>query len=182
MNKDHHDDPALAADIYRCCYITGSFTLRSGRQSHEYFDKYQFAADPELLRRVAIQLVRLLPADVEVLAGLELGGIPLAVMLGQVSGLPCAFVRKEAKTYGTCRLAEGTALEGRRVAIIEDVVTSGGQVLASAQACRALGAQIKTVLCVVDRESGGREALQEQGLQLKPLYTLTALKAAAGRP
>ncbi len=179
MNKEQQDDPALAADIYRCCYITGNFTLRSGRQSHEYFDKYQFAADPDLLRRVAVQLARLLPSDVEVLAGLELGGIPLAVLLGQVTGLPCAFVRKEAKTYGTCRLAEGAALEGRRVVIIEDVVTSGGQVLESVKACRALGARIETVLCVVDRESGGSEALQSEGLQLKPLYTLTALKAAA---
>ena len=75
----------------------------------------------------------LVPAGIDALAGLELGGVPLATMMSQVSGLPARFVRKEAKTYGTCRLAEGGELDGQRLCIIEDVVTSGGAVLDAAR-------------------------------------------------
>jgi orotate phosphoribosyltransferase len=173
-------DATLARDVYRACYLTGSFVLRSGVTSSEYFDKYLCTAQPALLRRVAVQLAALVPAEAEVLAGLELGGVPLAVAVGQETGLPCAFVRKEAKAYGTAKLAEGADLAGRRVVLVEDVVTSGGQVLLSAQACRERGAWIDTVLCLVDREAGGAAALAAADLQLRALFTAAALKAAGG--
>lgn len=174
------DRAALARRIYERSHLTGSFTLRSGVTSNEYFDKYLFESDPSMLSEIAAAMVASLPSEIDALAGLELGGVPLATAASQVSGLPTLFVRKEAKTYGTCRLAEGGELAGRRVAVFEDVVTSGGQVIASCAQLRELGAEIAIVLCVIDREAGGVEALATEGLKLRPLFTMSQLKAAAG--
>lgn len=156
--------------------LTGEFRLRSGATSSEYFDKYLFESDPRLLREIAEELVGLLPAGVELLAGLELGGVPLAVVVSQVSGLPTVFVRKAAKTYGMCRLAEGGEVTERRIAVIEDVVTSGGQVIESCRQLRDRGADIAAVLCVIDREAGGRENLAAEGLDLRALFTTSQLR------
>jgi orotate phosphoribosyltransferase len=168
----------LARRVYEAAHLVGSFRLRSGAVSDEYFDKYLFEADPVLLREIAAALVALLPDDAEAVAGLELGGIPLATMVSQLSGLPALFVRKEAKTYGTCRLAEGGEVAGRRLAVVEDVVTSGGQLLASCAALRERGAELVAVLSVIDRQQGGREALEAVGLDFRPLFTHAQLLAA----
>ena len=112
------------------------------------------------------------------LAGLEMGGIPVATALSLDTGLPALFVRKEAKSYGTCKLAEGGDFKGRNVLVIEDVVTTGGAILAGVRALREQGARIDTVLCVIDRESGGPENLKKGGLTLNPLYTATELRSA----
>ena len=98
-------DPDLARDVDGCCRLTGEFTLRSGQVSHEYFDKYLFEADPLLLARVVREMAQLLPAETELLGGLEMGGIPIATALSGMLGMPALFVRKEAKTYGTCKMA-----------------------------------------------------------------------------
>ncbi len=172
---------ALAASVFDCAHLTGEFVLRSGQVSHEYFDKYRFEADPALLRTLAEALAELLPEGTEVLAGLELGGVPLAVALGQVTGLPCTFVRKAAKPYGTRKVAEGSEVEGRRVLVVEDVITSGGQVVTSTEDLRALGGEVDHALCVIDREAGGPEALAAIGVALRPLFTMSELKAAAAR-
>lgn len=170
----------LARRIYDRSHLTGEFRLRSGVVSGEYFDKYRFESDPELLREVSRALIALLPEGVEALAGLELGGVPLATMASQLSGIPALFVRKEAKDYGTCRLAEGGEVAGRRVAVIEDVVTSGGQLIRSCAALRERGADIVAVLCVIDREAGGTESLAAEGLTLRSLFTMSLLRHAAG--
>src|SRR5262245_15897124 len=114
------DRSALAARIYATAHITGTFTLRSGVVSDEYFDKYLFEADPALLHDIATALVPLVPREVDALAGLELGGIPIVTMLSQLTGLPARYVRKQAKEYGTCRLAEGGDVEGERLLLVED--------------------------------------------------------------
>lgn len=168
----------LAARLYACAYLVGEFRLRSGATSSEYFDKYRFEADPALLREIAEHMATFVPDGVDALAGLELGGIPLATMLSQVTGLPVAFVRKQAKTYGTCRLAEGAEVAGRRVVVVEDVITSGGQVITSCEELRALGATVVRVVCVIDREQGGHERLRDAGLELSALFRMGALKAA----
>jgi orotate phosphoribosyltransferase len=173
------DRDELARSIYRVSHLTGEFTLRSGTVSHEYFDKYRFESDPALLIAIAEAMNATVPEGVEALAGLELGGVPLATVLSQVTGLPALFVRKEAKTYGTCRLAEGGQIEGRRLLVVEDVVTSGGAILDAARELRALGAELDRVACVIDRESGGRENLAEAGLTLDALFTMTELNAHA---
>ncbi|MFI5706284.1 orotate phosphoribosyltransferase [Kribbella sp. NPDC051620] len=161
----------LGERIYRASHLTGEFVLRSGIAASEYFDKYRFEADPVLLDAVAGAMVPLVPAGTEVLAGLEMGGIPVVTALGRHTGLPCAFVRKEAKTYGTCRLAEGAEVAGRQVLIVEDVVTKGGQIVLSTQELRALGAQISQALCVIDRQLGGTETLAADGIELISLLT-----------
>jgi hypothetical protein len=112
--------------IYKRARLTGEFRLRSGATSNEYFDKYLFESDPRLLREIAEELVSLLPAGVELLAGLELGGVPLAVVVSQVSGLPSVFVRKAAKTYGTCRLAkDGKVRRLRQLLLIVGAAKTG---------------------------------------------------------
>lgn len=168
----------LARAIYDVSHLTGTFTLRSGAVSHEYFDKYRFESRPELLRTIAEAMAPAVPEGTEMLAGLELGGVPLATMLSQVTGIPTLFVRKEAKTYGTCQLAEGGAIEGRRLTVVEDVVTSGGQVVISCGDLRARGAIVEHALCVIDREAGGPAALADLGVELRPLFTMTELTAA----
>ena len=157
----------------------GEFRLRSGAVSAEYFDKYLFESDPELLRAVSEALVSLLPREVEAVAGLELGGVPLATMVSQLSGLPALFVRKAPKDYGTCRLAEGGEVAGRRLAVVEDVVTSGGQVIESCAALRERGADIVGVVCVIDREVGGADNLTAHGLELRSVFTMSRLRRAA---
>jgi orotate phosphoribosyltransferase len=167
----------LARRIHERAHLTGEFRLRSGAVSGEYFDKYLFESDPELLREVAEGLAELLPPDIDALAGLELGGIPLATVVAQITGLPALFVRKQAKDYGTRRLAEGGEVAGRRLAVIEDVVTSGGQLIASCAALRERGAAIAAVLCVIDREEGGVANLAEHGLELRALFTASDLRS-----
>jgi orotate phosphoribosyltransferase len=176
MKKDVRD--ALAKRIYDTAHITGDFLLRSGTRSTEYFDKYLFEADPDLLKHIAISLVDLVPKGVDALAGLEMGGIPIATMLSQLTGLPVLFVRKKAKEYGTCKIAEGGQVRGRKLLIVEDVVTQGGAILEAAKALREEGAELAQVVCVIDRESGGPANLAKVQLELKPLFTMSELKRA----
>ncbi|MGI8809103.1 MAG: orotate phosphoribosyltransferase [Acidimicrobiales bacterium] len=165
------DDLAdLARRVGEACRLTGTFTLRSGQVSTTYFDKYLFEADPALLAAVARAAVPLIPAETEVLAGLELGGVPVATALSLATGLPVAFVRKEAKKYGTAKLAEGADIDGRPVLIVEDIVTTGGQVVLSARDLQERGASLVAALCVIDR-SGGTHHLAEAGLELISLFT-----------
>ena len=174
------DRADLARRIHQAAHLSGTFTLRSGVVSNEYFDKYRFESDPQLLWDIAEAMGPLVPDDVDALAGLELGGVPIATMLSQLTGLPVVFVRKQAKTYGTCRIAEGIEIDGLRLCIVEDVVTSGGAILDAAVELRARGAKLGPVTCVIDRESGGREKLAAAELELRALYTMSELKAAAG--
>lgn len=167
----------LATRIHQATYLTGEFVLRSGVTANEYFDKYLFESDPALLREIATELAPLVPADADALAGLELGGIPLVTMLSQVTGLPALFVRKQAKTYGTCRLAEGGEVEGRRLVVVEDVVTSGGQIIISTNQLRELGASVGVAVCAIDRESGGPEKLAAEGIELRSLFRISDLHA-----
>jgi orotate phosphoribosyltransferase len=173
------DRAELARRVYDAAHLTGTFTLRSGVTSNEYFDKYRFEADPGLLHSIAAAMAPMVPLGIDALAGLEMGGIPLATMLSQVTGLPARFVRKEAKTYGTCQLAEGGELAGLTLLIVEDVVTSGGAILGAVRELRARGAVAERVVCVIDRESGGVEKLAQEDLALDALFTMSELKAAA---
>jgi len=172
------DETPLAKRIYDTAHITGEFTLRSGAKSNEYFDKYLFEADPDLLKHIALAMVKLVPPGIDALAGLEMGGIPIATMLSQLTGLPVLFVRKKAKDYGTCKIAEGGTVSGRKLLIVEDVVTSGGAILDAAKALRAEGAVLAQVVCVIDREAGGSANLAKSDLILSSLFTMTDLKKA----
>ena len=161
----------LALKLFNVCHLTGEFKLRSGKTSHEYFDKYKFESRPEILKEVAKQMAQLIPKDTEVLAGLEMGGIPVATALSLETGLPVSFIRKAAKDYGTCLFAEGADVKNKKVCVIEDVITSGGQVILSAEDLKSVGANLEYVICDINR--GGHEAYQKlrgSGLELKSLF------------
>jgi orotate phosphoribosyltransferase len=167
----------LARRVYDTCHLTGRFRLRSGQISGEYFDKYLFEGQPDLLRKVAEAMVALLP-ECDVLAGMEMGGIPLATVMSQLTGLPTVYVRKHAKAYGTNKVAEGGPVNGRSVVLIEDVVTTGGALLASCGQLRSIGAQVETVVCAIDREQGGRQNLATEALQLRAALTRRDLETS----
>lgn len=170
-------DPELARDIDTCCRLTGTFTLRSGIVATEYFDKYLFEAQPAMLARVADQMIDLLPDDTELLGGLDLGGVPIATILSARTNLPALFVRKHAKEYGTCKLAEGPTIDGRRITLIEDVITTGGAVRDATNALRAGGAIVNVVVCAIDRSPEGVNPLEDVGLEVRPVLTKAQLDA-----
>jgi orotate phosphoribosyltransferase len=177
-------DPTLAAEIDAACRLSGTFTLRSGQVSHEYFDKYLFETSPALLARVAEAMVGLVPDRTELLGGLEMGGIPIATVLSTKTGLPALFVRKKAKEYGTCKLAEGPDVAGRRITLVEDVITTGGAVRDATNALRELGAIVEVVVCAIDRSPAEENPLADVGLEVRPVLTkadLDAARAATGR-
>jgi orotate phosphoribosyltransferase len=172
-------DQTLAADIDAACRLHGEFTLRSGQVSDTYFDKYLFESQPALLARIAARMADLLPADTELLGGLEMGGIPIATMVSAKTGIPVIFVRKAAKEYGTAKLAEGPAFDGRRLTLIEDVITSGGAVRDAVNALRPAGALIDTVVCAIDRSPQPGESLRDVGLEIRSALTRAELDAVS---
>lgn len=144
-------DATLARDINTAARLRGTFRLRSGTTSTEYFDKYRFESEPVLLARVARAMVRLIPPGTQVLAGLELGGVPLATALSLQCGLPAVFVRKTAKEYGTCQAIEGRDVRGSSVVIVEDVISTGGAVIQAAAMLREAGATLSGAICAIWR-------------------------------
>jgi len=166
----------LGKQIYNVAYITGEFLLRSGTISNEYFDKYQFESRPDILRYIARYMSEFLGDKYDLLGALEMGGIPIATAISLITGDKTVFIRKEAKKYGTAKLAEGDDVNGKTIILIEDVVTSGGQIIISAEELRNMGANIEKAICVIDRESGGKEKLAEAGIELVSLFKMSELK------
>jgi orotate phosphoribosyltransferase len=173
------DKAELGRRINDVCRLTGRFTLRSGQIADFYFDKYLFESDPGLLAAVAGLAEPLIPDGTELMAGLELGGVPVATALSLRTSIPQLLVRKEAKTYGTAKLAEGPDFAGRRILVVEDVTTTGGQVALSTRDLRERGAVVDTVLCVIDRSGGHHRPLDEAGLAIRSVFDLTFLDSVA---
>jgi orotate phosphoribosyltransferase len=148
-----------AEKIQQCSQLKGTFRLRSGMVSCTYFDKYQFEADPVLLREICLELIKLFPEDVEAVAGLELGGIPIVTAISQITGLPVAFVRKERKQYGTCRYIEGTDLAKKRFVLVEDVISTGGAIRAALDIMQDDRLAPCQIVGVVDRMLGGCQTI-----------------------
>ena len=166
----------LAKRIRAASYLTGQFKLRSGKTSSFYWDKYRFESDPILLNSIAGEMEKLLPTSFDKLAGLELGGVPLATGLSLRTGKPCLYVRKEAKPYGTCNLVEGGFQAGEKVVVVEDVVTTAGQVCTSVSQMRELGLIVEHVVIAIDRQQGGRERIEGIGCSLASVFTLEELE------
>lgn len=167
----------LGIQIYDAAYVIGrNFRLRSGTTSNEYFDKYQFESNPALLKALAEHMASLLPPKTEVLAGLEMGGIPISTALSLYTGLPQVLVRKEAKKYGTEKIAEGINVSGRNLTLIEDVITTGGQINLSANQLREMDANVEYALSVIERNPQGRYNLQENNIELITLFTAKELR------
>ncbi|NIM04823.1 MAG: orotate phosphoribosyltransferase [Armatimonadetes bacterium] len=170
----------LARRVKAASFLTGEFRLRSGKTSSFYLDKYRFESEPLLLAALVDELRKLLPASFDKLAGLELGGIPLATGLSLRLRKPCLYVRKAAKTYGTCNLVEGGFSRGEKAVVVEDVITTAGQVCASIREMRKLGLVVEHVVCVIDRQQGGSQSLKEIGCSLGSAFTLGELHRLAG--
>lgn len=167
----------LGKDLVEESLLFGDFTLRSGQKSAIYFNKYMFEQSPRLLRNLTQKLADLVPQESAVLAGLELGGVPLVTALSLELLIPAAFVRKTRKTYGTCLIAEGAVVAGKRVCVIEDVITTGGQVLSSVADLREEGAVVSEVVCVIFRGNDTvLEDFAKHDLKLKALFTLAELQ------
>ena len=175
-SRGHNGAVTLADRVFAASHLTGTFVLRSGRTADHYFDKYRFESDPELLADIVAAMVPLVPPGIEGLAGMELGGVPLVTVLSSVTRVPAYFVRKEPKKYGTEKVCEGGDVVGRRLLLIEDVVTTGGQMVLSAQDLRAEGAIVEHALCVIDREGGGADVAAAEGIELRALFTMRDLE------
>lgn len=171
----------LARDVVAAAYLRGNYVLSSGQASEYYFDKYLFTTKPTVLRRLASLLAERLPADVDRIAGPELGAVPLATALSLETGVPFVVVRKTRKKYGTAAGVEGELHAGERVVLVEDVVTTASQALAAADVVTAAGAEISSVLAVVDREQGGAAAVAAAGYRFDPLFRLSELPTPATR-
>ena len=170
---DHRE---LAEKIAEVALLHGDFTLRSGRKSSYYLDKYLFSTRPQLLREVAALFAeRIDTSAVDRLAGAELGGIPLVTATSLATGLPSLFVRNARKDYGTGKRFEGVLNRGDRVVLLEDVATSGGQALEAAKDLEAQGAEITAIIAVIDRQEGARENVENAGYKFDALFTKSDL-------
>ncbi|RMD60362.1 MAG: orotate phosphoribosyltransferase [Planctomycetota bacterium] len=176
----------LAARLAHAALLRGEFTLRSGKRSGYYIDKYRFTTDPSLLSQIASRLAAMVQrieqrssggVRVARIAGAELGGVPLATAVSLQLHIPSLFVRSAAKTYGTARRIEGVLEEGDAVVLLEDIATTGGQAVEALQTLKEAGAQPVATLCVVDRLEGAREAVEAQGCAFEAIFTAADLGA-----
>jgi orotate phosphoribosyltransferase len=168
----------------------GQFTLASGRQSTLYIDARLTTMSPDglaLIGPLALAALRDVDWRVQAIGGLTLGADPISYAIAYASAettspLRAFTVRKEAKTHGTGRLIEGPFHDGDRVAVIEDVITTGGSALRAVEAVRAAGGIVAGVLALVDREEGGRDALVSAGLPVVALARASDIVARLSVP
>jgi len=170
----------LATLIADASLLRGEFTLRSGRKSSYYLDKYRFSTKPDILRALGTMFAERIPEGVNRLAGAELGGIPLVSAASLASGIPCVFIRNQKKDYGTAKQLEGDLEAGDKVVILEDVATTGGQVLEAAGVITATGAEVVGIIATIDRQEGARENIEGAGFAFDALFTVADLGVETG--
>ncbi|WP_436344889.1 orotate phosphoribosyltransferase [Natronorubrum sp. FCH18a] len=154
----------------------GEFELSHGGTSEYYVDKYLFETDPDCLETVADAFAERVGAD-DKLGGVALGGVPLAAATSVAAGVPYVIARKQRKEYGTGNLIEGRLEEGEEVVVLEDIVTTGTSLVDAIEALREAGATVDRALVVVDREEGGREHVEDAGVEMESLVTASDLLA-----
>ncbi|WP_254524984.1 orotate phosphoribosyltransferase [Natrinema caseinilyticum] len=152
----------------------GEFELSHGGTSEYYVDKYLFETDPDCLELIAEAFADRLDAD-DKLGGVALGGVPLAAATSVAADVPYVIARKQRKEYGTGNLIEGRLAEGEAVVVVEDIVTTGTSLVEAVEALRDAGATVERALVVVDREEGGRENVEDAGLEMESLVTASEL-------
>jgi len=155
----------------------GEFTLASGAKSDVYIDVKRAWPDPRRLDGLARALAARL-GDEELLAGMELGAVPLVVAVALLARRPFVVLRKAPKEHGTRQPFEGAIPAGARVLLLEDTTTTGGTLVRSVEIVRAAGGRVDRVVTVVDREEGAAQALAAVGVRLEHLVTLAELRAA----
>lgn len=177
MNPGELDRAAFIRTLTACGALRfGTFTLASGKTSTYYVDIKKAITRPEILRTIGDAMAAY-AGGADKIAGVELGAVPLAAAVSLASGKPYLMVRKEAKGHGTKKEYEGDLEKGERVLFVEDVVTTGGTLRGAIERMRAAGAVIEDVVCVVDREEGGKIALAEINVRLRGLLTAKDLLA-----
>ena len=168
-------DAELITRISDAALLHGDFTLRSGQKSRYYLDKYLFETQPDILAALAERFAPHVDDRVDRVAGAELGGIPLVTATSLLTGKPAVLIRNQKKEYGTSKLVEGTLNKDDRVLIVEDVATSGGQVLEAAESLKNAGARVAKIVAVIDREQGARERIESAGYVFDSLFTKSDL-------
>jgi orotate phosphoribosyltransferase len=172
----------LKDELVRCGALKfGDFTLTSGKKSKYYVDVKQAITIPVILRQIAKEL-RTRFKDTEMLAGVELGAVPILVAAALEGNLPYVIIRKGERTHGTGKKMEGPSVKGKRVLIIEDVTTTGNSVQRAVELLREHGALVTRVETIVDRGEGATEALKQLQVELGALVTaqdLLAMSAGA---
>jgi orotate phosphoribosyltransferase len=167
----------LIATLKACGAVRyGDFTLASGKKSKYYIDIKKASTDPKTLKLIARQAAfKVKEMNVSLVAGVELGGVPLATAVSMETELPLLIVRKSIKDYGTKSRFVGEIKPEDQIVMLEDVTTSGGSVRNAIEIVRETGANVKYVITVVDREEGAKESLEEAGAELVPLVTASDL-------
>ncbi len=165
----------LAKRIAQVSLLHGDFTLRSGRKSKYYLDKYRFETQPDILVELGKLFAGHLTRDVDRIAGPELGAVPLAAAAAIASGKPCIFIRNQKKEYGSNKQIEGVYIPGETVMIVEDIMTTGGQVVEAAKTIEAAGLKVKKIVGVIDRLEGARANIEAAGYVFESLFTTADL-------
>ncbi|HZL36186.1 MAG TPA: orotate phosphoribosyltransferase [Tepidisphaeraceae bacterium] len=161
----------LSGRIAQVALLRGEFTLRSGRKSNYYMDKYLFETQPDILRELGKLFAQKVGPKVDRIAGAELGAVALAAATAMETGKPFVIIRNQKKDYGTSKLVEGTLKPGDTVLIVEDVLTTGGQVLEAAKTLQEAGAKIDRIVAVIDRMEGARQNIESAGYAFEALFT-----------
>jgi len=164
----------LILDLFESgCVKFGHFTLASGKQSPIYIDLRRVVSFPELFNTAATAYVNMLSRlDCDLVAGVPYAALPLGAVTAWKLGKPLIYSRKEAKTHGTGQNIEGAYQAGQRAVLIEDVITSGGSILAAAETLRAGGLVVEDVVVLVDRKQGGAAALAQEGIRVHAVLNI----------
>jgi orotate phosphoribosyltransferase len=161
----------LIQRIKETAYLEGDFTLRSGKKSKYYLDKYLFETCPDILKALGAEFAKHMTDDVTLIAGAELGGVALAAATALETGTNWVIIRNRKKDYGTSKMVEGVLKKGDVVLLVEDIATTGGQVLEAAKDIAEAGATVKKIVCVIDRRQGAEENITGAGHVFESILT-----------
>ena len=151
----------------------GDFTLTSGKKSNFYVDMKLASSDPEILSLITKEFAKNMPDEIDFIAGMELGAVPLAVALSLETGIPYSMIRKSDRKHGTGSRIEGPN-KGRAI-LVDDVATTGGSNIESVKALVDEGVEVLMILVVVDREEGAAEKIDPLNVNYKSLIKISQL-------
>ncbi len=161
----------LAKRIKETAYLEGDFVLRSGKRSKYYLDKYLFETQPDILKALGTEFAKYITSDVTLIAGAELGGVALAAATAMEASKKWIIIRNSKKDYGTSKMVEGVLSKDDVVLLVEDIATTGGQVLEAAKIITEAGAKVKKIVAVIDRKQGAGENITKAGYKFESILT-----------
>ena len=161
----------LIKRIKETAYLEGDFILRSGKRSKYYLDKYLFETCPDILEELGKEFAKYATDEVSLIAGAELGGVALAAATAMQTGKNWIIVRNSKKGYGTGKMIEGLLKPDDVVLLVEDIATTGGQVVEAAKIITDAGAKVKKIVAVIDRKQGAQENISKAGYEFESLLT-----------